>query len=150
MNRSYIYFGVAIAMVVIALVLSSRPRLADEDPRQEQTPAEQSGSTTSSGAVSPPTLPVPGMVTMVDLGAKSCIPCKMMEPILAELEREYAGRAAIVFIDVRYQRDQAERFGIRAIPTQIFFDLQGREVMRHEGFMDKSSIVGVLKELGVS
>lgn len=149
MGRSYIYLGVAIAVVVIALVLSNKPRLADEDVRQEQAPAEQSGSTTSEAAA-PATVPVPGMVTMVDLGSKSCIPCKMMEPILAELEREYVDRAAIVFIDVRFRGDQAERFGIRAIPTQIFFDAQGREIMRHEGFMDKESIKAVLKELGVS
>mgnify|MGYP002476647646 CR=1 FL=1 len=42
------------------------------------------------------------MVTMIDLGAKACIPCKMMAPILEELEREYdtTGKAAIIFIDV--------------------------------------------------
>ncbi|MFO7595680.1 MAG: thioredoxin family protein [Desulfocurvibacter africanus] len=149
MNRSYIYLGVVIAAVVVALVLSNRPRVADEDV-QEQAPAAQSGSNTLSGEASPATLPVPGMVTMVDLGAKSCIPCKMMEPILAELEKEYEGRAAIAFVDVSIHRNQADRFGIRAIPTQIFFDAKGREIMRHEGFMDKESITAVLKELGVS
>ncbi len=150
MQKSYVYLGVAIALVVVALVLSNKPRVADEDMRQERASREQSGSATSSGAASPQAVPVPGTVTMVDLGAKSCIPCKMMEPILAELEKEYEGRAAIVFIDVGIHRDQADRFGIRAIPTQIFFDAKGREIMRHEGFMDKESIVAVLKELGVS
>ncbi len=87
-----------------------------------------------------PAVPVKGMVTMVDLGAKTCIPCKMMAPILVELEREYRGRAAVVFIDVREDYDAAKRFGIRAIPTQIFYDRSGREVSRHEGFMDKQAI----------
>lgn len=87
-----------------------------------------------------PAVPVKGMVTMVDLGAKTCIPCKMMAPILVELEREYRGRAAVVFIDVREDYDAAKRFGIRAIPTQIFYDRTGREVSRHEGFMDKQAI----------
>lgn len=96
-----------------------------------------------------PRAPVPGMVTMVDLGAKSCIPCKMMEPILAELEKQYAGRAAIVFIDVYKHHEQVERFGLRAIPTQIFFDKNGREVKRHMGFMDKASIEAELAKLGV-
>ena len=45
-------------------------------------------------------LPVKGMVTMIDLGAKKCIPCKMMAPILEKMEKVYKGKAAVVFIDV--------------------------------------------------
>jgi thioredoxin 1 len=92
---------------------------------------------------------VKGMVTLVDLGAKKCIPCKMMAPILEELTKEYQGKAAIVFIDVWQHMDQAEKYHLRAIPTQIFFDKQGNEVLRHVGFMDKKSIVQVLEKLGV-
>ena len=92
-------------------------------------------------------VPVPGMVTMVDLGAKSCIPCKMMTPILEELEKEYKDRAAIVFIDVWKRPDQTPLFGIKAIPTQIFYDKNGKEVRRHEGFMDKQSISDILETL---
>lgn len=95
-------------------------------------------------------VPVPGMVTMVDLGAKSCIPCKMMIPIMEELEEEYRGRAAIIFIDVWKNPDAGARFGIRAIPTQIFYDAEGKEFTRHEGFLDKESIVAVLIRLGVN
>jgi thioredoxin 1 len=96
-----------------------------------------------------PEVPVKGMVTMVDIGAMSCIPCKMMAPIMKELEEEYKGKAAIIFIDVWKNRDQGTKFGIRAIPTQIFYDKDGKEVQRHEGFMDKKSIVAVLQKLGV-
>jgi thioredoxin 1 len=96
-----------------------------------------------------PQVPAKGMVTMLDLGAKKCIPCKMMAPILEELKREYKGKAAIVFIDVWVHRQEARKYGIRAIPTQIFFDKNGKEVFRHEGFMDKKSIVRVLGKLGV-
>ncbi|MBM9510944.1 co-chaperone YbbN [Desulfogranum marinum] len=94
-------------------------------------------------------IPVPGMVTMVDLGAKKCIPCKMMAPVMEELEKEYAGRAAIVFIDVWEKPNAGKKFGIRAIPTQIFYDSAGIEVLRHEGFFDKASIVAELQKLGV-
>ena len=94
-----------------------------------------------------PAVPVKGMVTMVDLGAKTCIPCKMMAPILVELEKQYKGKAAVVFIDVREDYDAAKKFGIRAIPTQIFYDKTGREVARHEGFMDKKSISDKLDQL---
>jgi len=96
-----------------------------------------------------PEAPVPGKVTMVDLGAKSCIPCKMMAPILKELEEEYRERAAIVFIDVWVNPKAARKYGIRAIPTQIFYNAEGKEMARHEGFMDKASIVAELEKLGV-
>ncbi len=96
-----------------------------------------------------PQVPAEGMVTMLDLGAKKCIPCKMMAPILEKLKREYKGKAAIIFIDVWVHREEARKYGIRAIPTQIFFDKNGKEVFRHEGFMDKKSIVRVLGKLGV-
>jgi len=94
-------------------------------------------------------IPLKGMVTMIDLGAKSCIPCKMMAPILEKLEKVYDGKAAIVFIDVWKHRRQAKRFRIRAIPTQIFFDQQGKEVYRHVGFMSEKAIVKQLKKMGV-
>ncbi|MBE0556811.1 MAG: thioredoxin fold domain-containing protein [Proteobacteria bacterium] len=93
--------------------------------------------------------PVKGMVTMVDLGAKTCIPCKMMAPILVKLEKEYAGKAAVVFFDVREDPAPAKRFGIRAIPTQIFFDKTGKEVYRHEGFLGEEEIVRRFKDMGV-
>jgi len=94
-------------------------------------------------------IPVKGMVTMVDLGAASCIPCKMMAPILEKLEKRYKGKAAIVFIDLRHYRDAAQRFGIRAIPTQVFYDRNGREIYRHDGFMSEEQIVRQLSLLGV-
>lgn len=94
-----------------------------------------------------PETPVKGMVTMVDLGAKTCIPCKMMVPVLDAVEKEYAGRAAVVFIDVRDNPEQGQKSGIKAIPTQIFYDRQGKEVLRHEGFFDKDAISAVLDKL---
>ena len=94
-------------------------------------------------------LPLKGMVTMIDLGAKKCIPCKMMAPILVKMEKQFEGKAAIVFIDVWEHNEQARRFGIRAIPTQIFFNGDGKEVFRHVGFMDEKSIIKQLKKMGV-
>ncbi|MHB8908604.1 MAG: thioredoxin family protein [Syntrophales bacterium] len=86
---------------------------------------------------------------MIDLGAKTCIPCKMMAPILVKLEKEYAGKAAVVFFDVREDPAPAKRFGIRAIPTQIFFNKTGKEVYRHEGFLGEEEIVRRFKDMGV-
>jgi thioredoxin 1 len=97
----------------------------------------------------PPEFPAKGMVTLVDLGATECIPCKMMAPILRDLAREYEGKAAVIFIDVWKNPAPARQTGIRVIPTQIFYDKQGKEVGRHEGFLDKKSIVAAFEKLGV-
>ena len=96
-----------------------------------------------------PEIPVKGMVTLLDLGATSCIPCKMMAPILEKLEKVYQGKAAIVFVDVWKNKEAVDRFKISAIPTQIFFNEKGKEVYRHMGFMNEKDIVAVLKKLGV-
>lgn len=97
----------------------------------------------------PPSIPVPGMVTMVDIGAKACIPCKMMAPIMEELEKEYKDKAAIVFIDVWENPGAGDSFGITLIPTQIFYDAKGEETFRHEGFLEKAAIIAELSKLGV-
>lgn len=98
----------------------------------------------------PQIVPVPGKVTMVDLGAHKCIPCKMMAPVIKEVSAEYDGRAAVIFIDVWENREVPALFKISTIPTQIFYDAYGKEVYRHEGFMDKVSIVNIFKKLGVN
>jgi thioredoxin 1 len=95
-------------------------------------------------------VPVKGMVTMVDLGATECIPCKMMVPVMEKVEKRYKGKAAIVFIDIWKNKEPAKRFGIRIIPTQIFFDREGKEVYRHEGFMSEAEIDRVFQKMGVS
>jgi len=97
----------------------------------------------------PQEVPIRGMVTMVDIGAKACIPCKMMIPVIESLSEEYEGRAAIVFIDVWKNPDETPKYGIRAIPTQIFYDKDGKEFMRHEGYFSKEEIIKVLTKLGV-
>jgi len=103
----------------------------------------------ASHSQAPDAVPVKGMPTMVDLGANECIPCKMMVPVMEKVEKKYKGKAAIVFIDVWKDKEQAKRFGIRAIPTQIFFDKAGKEVHRHEGFMGEADIDRIFKEMGV-
>jgi len=86
---------------------------------------------------------------LIDLGRGTCIPCKMMLPILQELQEEYKERAIIKIIDIRYDPEPARIYKIRLIPTQIFFDASGKEIYRHEGFMDKLSIEQKLQEIGV-
>jgi len=90
-----------------------------------------------------------GMPSVVDLGSDSCVPCKMMKPILEELKDEYRGKANILVIDIYKYRNIASEYGVRAIPTQIFFNENGKEVWRHEGFISKEEIMKKIEEMEV-
>jgi thioredoxin 1 len=72
-----------------------------------------------------------------------------MAPILESLSNEYRGKAVVLFIDVHEDQTAAQKFKVQMIPTQIFFNAQGKEVKRHIGFMDKADIVKELKAAGL-
>jgi len=83
---------------------------------------------------------------LLDLGATKCIPCKMMAPILEQLGKEYKGKLKVDFIDVWENRSAGEKYKISSIPTQIFYDANGKEFYRHIGFFPKEDILAKFKE----
>ncbi len=87
---------------------------------------------------------------LVDLGADKCIPCKLMAPILEELRIEYKGKFDVVFIDVWKDRSAGSKYGVRVIPTQIFYNAEEKELFRHQGFYSKEDILSKWKELGIN
>jgi thioredoxin 1 len=91
------------------------------------------------------------LVTFVELGSVRCIPCKKMQPIMKEIEQEYAGTVKVVFHDVWTDQGKpySKKYGIRVIPTQVFLDKDGKEYFRHEGYFPKDELVKVLKQKGV-
>ncbi len=105
--------------------------------RSMEATAQESGESES--------VPVKGMVTMIDLGAKACIPCKMMIPVMESVEKKYKGKAAVLFFDVWKDKAPAERFGIRAIPTLIIFK-GGQVVEQITGAVSRSLIENALKK----
>ena len=58
---------------------------------------------------------------LVDFWAEWCMPCKMIAPAVEELADEYAGRAKVAKVDTDSCRQTAMKFGIRSIPTVLFF-----------------------------
>lgn len=89
--------------------------------------------------------------TFIELGSVNCIPCKAMQPIMKEIEAEYKDQVKVVFYDVWTEagRPYGEKYQIRAIPTQVFLDKDGKEYFRHVGFFPKEELVKVLKKQGV-
>lgn len=84
---------------------------------------------------------------MVDLGADYCPPCKKMKPILEALQKEMADRFNILVIDVEQEKNLANRLHVSLIPTQIFYDKNGKEFDRHVGFMDRAQILAVFERM---
>jgi thioredoxin 1 len=98
----------------------------------------------------PKAYPRMGRIALVELGADFCAPCRVMKPVLVKLEKAYRGKADIVQIDVVEHRSAMSRFGVRAIPTLIFFDEDGKEVKRHLGIMEEAAIIRQLEQMGIA
>ncbi len=90
-------------------------------------------------------------ITFVELGSVKCIPCRQMQPVMKAIEEKYAGQVKVVFHDVwkEDQRHYAEEYKIRVIPTQVFLDQRGLELLRHEGFFPEKEIDVFLQSKGL-
>ena len=83
-------------------------------------------------------------VTFLELGAESCVPCRMMKPIMQDIAAEYPGVVEVIFHDLYRDREIGQRWNVRVMPTQIFLDSEGREFFRHEGFYPKEELKEML------
>jgi thioredoxin 1 len=89
-----------------------------------------------------------GKPVLLELGSHSCVPCKKMMPILGELSAEQTA-FVVSFVDVWAVEGKSEQYGIKSIPTQLFFDKDGKELFRHIGFYPKEDILAKWKEFGI-
>jgi len=91
------------------------------------------------------------LVTFIELGSVKCIPCRQMQPVMASVEKKYGDQITILFYDVWKpdQRQYAENYSIRVIPTQVFLDKDGKEFHRHEGFYPEAEIDKLLQKRGL-
>jgi thioredoxin len=85
---------------------------------------------------------------LVDVGADKCIPCIKMAPILDKLRDDFAGRMKVKFVDAWKNKAEAAEYGVRMIPTQIFYAPDGTELYRHTGFYGRAEILGKWQQLG--
>jgi thioredoxin 1 len=136
---------VAVAVVIILKKEKSSSMAVENSTLNIQDTAQAKKTEAQSAAIEQSE----ALPRLVDLGADKCIPCKMMAPILEELKIEYEGTLIIEFIDVWKNPDEAPKYGIKLIPTQIFYDASGKELFRHEGFFSKEDILSKWKEFGV-
>ena len=86
---------------------------------------------------------------LLDLGADKCMACKAMDPVLEKLRKEFKGKLQVDFMDVWKNSKEVEKYKVQSIPTQIFFDANGKELYRHIGFISEEDILKKWKELGI-
>lgn len=127
-----------IAVLVAALVAVGLPFLGTAT------------NATEPAAPAKPAVQRTGVPKLLDLGSKSCIPCKLMAPILDEMTTEFKDRLVVEFVDVNNRANMAvaRKYGIQTIPTQIFLDAEGKELDRHVGFISRWGILDTFRTLG--
>ncbi|MFC2038493.1 FKBP-type peptidyl-prolyl cis-trans isomerase [Chloroflexota bacterium] len=87
--------------------------------------------------------------TLAEFGRGVCIPCKEMKPILEKLAIEYEEKLNVVIVETADNMDLTRQYSIMAIPTQIIFDRNGKEITRHTGFWSREQIVTQLRKMGL-
>ena len=88
-----------------------------------------------------------GKPTVVEFGANACASCREMKPILDALQRDHGERISVLSVDILKSRGYTTRYRIQLMPTQVYFDAQGREIGRTMG---KVSTGEILARLGVA
>ncbi len=126
---------ITFALIILILLVACSAK--SEAPAE--TPADSIAVADSSAAATP-------LATFLELGSKTCIPCKMMQPILKEVSDEYQGLVKVEFHDLGEDRQIGQKYSIRVMPTQVFLDADGKEFFRHEGFYPREEIEKMLAE----
>ncbi len=127
--------AIACLIMCAAVVLQ-----AASTPKQKQSPAKPK---------KPPVKQKAQLPKLLELGSTTCMPCRMMEPVLDQLRKEYKGKLTVQFIDIEQNEKAAEKYGIKLIPTQIFFDSKGKEIFRHVGYFPKKDILKAFEDKGI-
>ncbi len=132
--------AVALVAFLTAVYLLAQPPIP-------QKPESQSAPTPGTAKAMGDAVTLP---RMVDVGKTYCIPCKMMVPVLQEAQLRYKGKAVIEFVDLEAHPEAAQQYKIMMIPTQVFYNSDGKEVDRHVGFLPFEEVEKIFTKMGVS
>ncbi len=85
-------------------------------------------------------------LVLTEFYSDSCVPCKRLSPVLAEIEDEYGDEVKVVKVNINFDSDVAESYGIYAAPTIIFFkNGEQQEILR--GIIKKAEIAETINKL---
>ena len=87
--------------------------------------------------------------TLKEFGSNRCIPCRKMKPILVEITNKYKGILEVEILEIKDHLEEAKKYGIMLIPTQVLLDPKGNVQWEHVGFIPKEDVESVLHEKGI-
>jgi thioredoxin 1 len=134
--------GIMILTTLLCVILMMSVVAAD-------TAATKKTPSPAKSDIKPTSIPQ-NLPRLVDIGADKCVPCVAMAPILEDLKKEYTGILDVKFVDAWKYPEEAQKYQVRGIPTQIFYDTSGKELGRHMGFIDKEGILKGFEHFGVT
>lgn len=85
-----------------------------------------------------------GQPTVVEFGSDSCASCRQMKIVMDAVARRTQGRGHVLVMDVIKDASLQKPYRIQMIPTQVFFDAQGKEVSRHMGALTEAQVLSRL------
>lgn len=88
-------------------------------------------------------------LSLIELGANGCIPCRKMDTVLVEIKEIYKEKLNIQIFNITKDdgKKAAKYFELNAIPVQIILNIQGKEVFRHIGFLSTEDLQTKIDEL---
>lgn len=90
-----------------------------------------------------------GKPSMVKFGSDSCPPCRLMAPVVKDLEKKFVGKLVVVDVDVEKEPVLGAHYGAASIPHTIYYDASGKQVSEVTGFKDRASVESELEKLGL-
>lgn len=89
------------------------------------------------------------IVKFIEVGSDKCVPCKQMKEVTANITAKYKEQLDFEMIDINKEKDAASKYGVQLIPTQIFYNKDGKEFFRHVGYFPEEKIDSLLQANGL-
>lgn len=84
-------------------------------------------------------------LAIIEFYSDSCVPCKRMSPVLAELEEEYAGKVYIGKVNIAYEEELVQKYEVSSVPAFLVFQ-NGQEKQRLTGVQKKTELAQIIEE----
>ncbi|MCM1291882.1 MAG: thioredoxin family protein [Prevotella sp.] len=107
----------------------------------------QINNTITNDTISPIISIQDGKPMVIDFSASWCPPCQQLKPIYAKLTNEFKDQITMITVDVDENPEMAAQFNVKAIPTIIFFDKNGKIIDTNSGFIPENELRNKLNSL---